>query len=80
MNIICSEITQDSDIREFQVKKGDIIVLSSDGMFDVVQDQVIEKIVNNHNEKDLQGIADDLLQQSMRCRLFISLKLHLLCF
>ena len=63
-----SEITQDSDIRYLQLKKGDIIVLSSDGMFDVVQDQVIEKIVNNHNEKDLQGIADDLLQQSMRCK------------
>ena len=60
-------------------------------MFDVVQDNVIEKVVNNRNEnvylfrynnkiflifkitnlfilKDLQGICDDLLMTSMRCK------------
>ena len=45
------EISQDSDIREFQVKNRDLILLSSDGMFDVVSDEVLLKIVNNHNEK-----------------------------
>lgn len=50
-------------------------MLSSDGMFDVVQDHMIEKIVNSHNEKDLQGIADDLLVQSMRCKFCI----HFFC-
>ena len=45
------EISQDSDIRQFQVKNRDLILLSSDGMFDVVSDEVLLKIVNNHNEK-----------------------------
>ena len=45
------EIASDSDIREFQVRHKDIIVLSSDGMYDVVPDHVIEKIVNNHISK-----------------------------
>ena len=45
------EIASDSDIREFPVKHKDIIVLSSDGMYDVVPDHVIEKIVNNHSDK-----------------------------
>ena len=50
--LICNrEIASDSDIREFPVKHKDIIVLSSDGMYDVVPDHVIEKIVNNHNDK-----------------------------
>ena len=44
------EIADDSDIREFHVYKGDLIILASDGMFDVVQDNVIEKVVNNRNE------------------------------
>ncbi len=30
--------------------KGDLIILASDGMFDVVQDSLIEKVVNNRNE------------------------------
>ena len=90
---IVREIAQDSDIREFPVKNRDLIILSSDGMFDVVQDNVIEKVVNHHNDKvnsrlkyaymnikkcffyfivisnkDLQGIADELLSQTMKCR------------
>ena len=44
------EIAGDSDIREFQVYKGDLVILASDGMFDVVTDSVIEKVVNNRNE------------------------------
>lgn len=60
------EIAQDSDIREFQVKNRDLLILSSDGMFDVVRDSTIQKIVNNHNEKDLQGIADELLAHTMK--------------
>jgi serine/threonine protein phosphatase PrpC len=32
------------------VYKGDLIILASDGMFDVVQDSLIEKVVNNRNE------------------------------
>jgi serine/threonine protein phosphatase PrpC len=60
------EIAEDSDLREFPVQKGDIILLSSDGLFDVLQDQMIEKIVNSHNENDLQAIADSLLLQTMR--------------
>ena len=45
------EISMDSDIREFRVERGDIIILSSDGLFDVMSDQTIEKIVNNRSEK-----------------------------
>jgi serine/threonine protein phosphatase PrpC len=45
------EILQDSDLKEFQVKKNDIIVLSSDGLYDVVTDSDIEKIVNSFDER-----------------------------
>jgi serine/threonine protein phosphatase PrpC len=61
------EIIQDSDIREFQVQKDDLIVLSSDGMFDVVQDSAIIKAVNSNTDKNLQTIADELLVLSMKC-------------
>jgi serine/threonine protein phosphatase PrpC len=36
---------------EFQVKNKDLIIISSDGMFDVVSDEMLLKIVNNQNEK-----------------------------
>ena len=54
-------------MKEFAVQKGDLIVLSSDGMFDVVQDNIITKVVNKNSDKDLQTIADELLLQSMKC-------------
>lgn len=49
------------------VQKGDLIVLSSDGMFDVMSDSTILKVINKNMDKDLQTIADELLLQSMRC-------------
>lgn len=52
------------------VQKGDLIVLSSDGMFDVMTDSTILKVVNKNIDKDLQTIADELLLQSMRCNSF----------
>ena len=33
------------------MKKGDIIILASDGMYDVIEDRIIEKIVNSHDER-----------------------------
>lgn len=36
-------------MRQFRVKKDDIIILSSDGLFDVLKDSDIEKVVNNHD-------------------------------
>jgi serine/threonine protein phosphatase PrpC len=46
-----SDIGRDSDLKEFRVKKGDIIVMSSDGLFDVLTDQEVERVVNSHNPK-----------------------------
>lgn len=45
------EILRDSDVKEFQVNRGDLLVLSSDGLFDVVQDHVIERVVKSHDER-----------------------------
>lgn len=50
-NIFCREIVQDSDQREFPVQKNDIIILSSDGLYDVVPDNVIESIVKSFDER-----------------------------
>ncbi|CAF1023739.1 unnamed protein product, partial [Brachionus calyciflorus] len=60
------EIRQDSDLGEFEAHKNDIIVLSSDGLYDVVSDNVIEQIVNSYDEKDLQSMADELLSKAMK--------------
>jgi serine/threonine protein phosphatase PrpC len=44
------EIIQDSDIREFEVKDKDLIILASDGMYDVVTDHAIENILKNFDQ------------------------------
>ncbi len=64
---VSRDIGRDSDLREFRVKKGDIIVMSSDGLFDVLRDSDIERIVNSHNPQDLQGIADELVALTTKC-------------
>ena len=44
------EIIQDSDVREFEVQDKDLIILASDGMFDVVPDHAIENILNHFDQ------------------------------
>jgi len=58
------DIAGDSDIKQFQVQHGDLIILASDGVFDVVTDNKIEQVVNKRDSQDLQGIADDLLYKA----------------
>ena len=41
----------DCDISEFQVEIGDIIILSSDGLYDVLPDHIIEETVARHDPK-----------------------------
>jgi serine/threonine protein phosphatase PrpC len=48
--VIKRDIIQDSDQRQFQVRKGDLIILSSDGLYDVVEDHSIERICRNREE------------------------------
>lgn len=45
-----SDIAQDSDQRKFHVRPGDLIILSSDGLYDVVEDEKIERIVRSREE------------------------------
>lgn len=65
------DIANDSDLQTFPVKKSDLIILGSDGIYDVLSDTRIEDIVNKRKPKDVQGIADDLLQKTMTCKCFL---------
>ncbi len=51
--------------------------MSSDGLFDVLRDSDIERVVNSHNPQDLQGIADELLALTTKCKTY-SHTLHFL--
>jgi serine/threonine protein phosphatase PrpC len=67
------EIAMDSDLQQFEANINDIIILSSDGMFDVMTDDQIVKVVNENKDQKLQTIANELLMKTMKCKFLISI-------
>ncbi|CAF1015588.1 unnamed protein product [Adineta ricciae] len=60
-----NEVLRDCSLDTFEVQKDDIIILSSDGLWDVIQSDQLQQIVERNANKDLQDLADDLLSQAV---------------
>jgi serine/threonine protein phosphatase PrpC len=52
-----------------EVQKDDIIILSSDGLWDVIKGNQLQEIMERNTTEDLQDLADDLLSQAVDGRI-----------
>ncbi|CAF1283631.1 unnamed protein product [Adineta steineri] len=59
-----NEVLRDCSLDSVEVEKGDIIILSSDGLWDVIKSDHLQQIVERNTDKHLQDLADDLLSQA----------------
>ncbi|CAF0926070.1 unnamed protein product [Didymodactylos carnosus] len=60
-----NEVLRDCALDVINVRKGDIIILSSDGLWDVLANDALQRIVQRNSHKHLQGLADDLLKEGV---------------
>lgn len=60
-----NEVLRDCSLDTFEVQKGDIIILSSDGLWDVIKTDQLQTIMERYTTEDLQDLADDLLSQAV---------------
>ncbi|CAF3002653.1 unnamed protein product [Rotaria sp. Silwood2] len=60
-----TKFLQDCSLHNVKVQKGDIIILSSDGLWDVIECDQLQKVVERNKNKRLQDLADDLLKQAV---------------
>ncbi|CAF3211707.1 unnamed protein product [Rotaria socialis] len=60
-----SQILKDGSLETVKVRQGDIIILSSDGLWDVIKSEQLKQIIERTKNKNLQQLADDLLQHAV---------------
>ncbi|CAF1251591.1 unnamed protein product [Rotaria sordida] len=60
-----TKFLQDCSLDNIKVRKGDIIILSSDGLWDVIESDQLQKVVERNKNKHLQNLADDLLKRAV---------------
>ncbi|CAF3399144.1 unnamed protein product [Rotaria sp. Silwood1] len=60
-----TKFLQECLLDNVKVRKGDIIILSSDGLWDVIESDQLQKVVERNKNKHLQNLADDLLKQAV---------------
>ncbi|CAF2738219.1 unnamed protein product [Rotaria sp. Silwood2] len=60
-----NEVLRDCSLDTVEVQKDDIIILSSDGLWDVIKNDQLHQIVKRNIHKHLQDLADDLLSQAV---------------
>ncbi|CAF1353982.1 unnamed protein product [Rotaria sordida] len=60
-----NEVLRDCSLDTVEVQKDDIIILSSDGLWDVIKNDQLHQIVKRNTHKHLQDLADDLLSQAV---------------
>ena len=56
-----SEVLRDCSLDTFEVQKGDIIILSSDGLWDVIQSDQLQQIVERNANKVMFWIVNVFL-------------------
>lgn len=60
-----NEVLRDCSLDTVEVDEGDIVILSSDGLWNVLQAEQLQAIVQRNSHGDLQDLADDLLSQAV---------------
>ncbi|CAF4823043.1 unnamed protein product [Rotaria socialis] len=60
-----NEVLRDCSLDRVAVQKDDIIILSSDGLWDVIKADQLQRIVKRNANNHLQDLADDLLSQAV---------------
>jgi len=60
-----NELLRECSVDQFQVEKNDIIILSSDGLWDVIKAPQLHQIMERNRDQDLQDLADDLLHHAV---------------
>ncbi|CAF1190055.1 unnamed protein product [Adineta steineri] len=60
-----NEILRDCSLDTMKVQKGDVIILSSDGLWDVIKTDQLQQIIKRNTNNYLQNLADDLLNQAV---------------
>ncbi|UJR26772.1 hypothetical protein I4U23_008086 [Adineta vaga] len=61
-----NEILRDCSLDTIKVQKDDIIILSSDGLWDVIQTHQLQQVIKRNANTYLQNLADDLLNQALQ--------------
>ncbi|CAF1010847.1 unnamed protein product [Rotaria sp. Silwood1] len=60
-----NEVLRDCSLDTVEVQKDDMIILSSDGLWDVIKNDQLHQIVKRNTNKHIQDLADDLLSQAV---------------
>jgi protein phosphatase PTC7 len=58
------DLPKDSDISNFKLEKGDIIIMATDGLFDNLFEKDIINIVKNNSEKNTKIISQMLVDSA----------------
>ncbi|CAF0732894.1 unnamed protein product [Adineta ricciae] len=61
-----NEVLSYCSLDTMKVQKGDTIILSSDGLWDVMQADQLQQVIKRNAHMRLQNLADDLLNQAVQ--------------
>ncbi|KAI0988940.1 hypothetical protein GJ496_008669 [Pomphorhynchus laevis] len=61
-----SEIMADSSFQSVRVRHGDILVMSSDGLWDVIDDRQLIEVIKSNESMGMQRISDVLLKTAFK--------------